>query len=101
MKSKPMCATLLIVSLLLASCNGMPFQRAAPSCQLAPPDSSLTAVSSNCPKEMSPQLATSQGGALLLNHAEARSTYDVCVKYYEAAVRWIEEAVARCSKISK
>jgi hypothetical protein len=85
----------VIASLLLASCNGMQSIRVDPSCQLSPPDRTLL---QHCPVQWAPEVSDSKGGTLLLNHNDARATYDECRVTHDGLVAWAVDATARCVK---
>lgn len=93
MKSELMCATLMTVSLTLGGCGGTLFQRATPSCQIAPPGAELVA---GCPLELAPQVPDSKGGTLLLNHQAAREAYDNCRLNNAGLIRWAQDVTTRC-----
>ena len=88
----------LIACLTLVSCSGIEFLRVSPSCQLNPPAPALTQA---CPKEMAPQVVDSKGGTLLLNHRDARETYDACSENHKGLATWAKDAVDRCVKNSR
>lgn len=93
MKSKLTCVIPLTAVLTLAGCSGMPFLRATPSCQVAPPDSSLTQP---CPKEISGEIPAFQGQYLLPSHQQSRESYDVCATYHASLIKWVNDVMARC-----